>query len=185
MSNAGDVHDRSRRDVLGVVAGAGVVSLSGCLGAVGGGSSGDTDDGTGSGTLEFDTLDVGGSPGNVVPLRASDRLSLVDFFATYCAPCKPQMGRLGAVRRHFESEQLHMLSLTNESDADPVRQFWRDQDGAWPVALDTDSEAIERFAVRGIPTLVLLDPDGEELWRHTGLAETAAMKREIEAALNE
>lgn len=183
MSDAGDAHNRSRRDVLGAVASAGVVSLSGCLGVTDGVlGSGSTED---DGALQFDTLEVGGSPGDSVPLRAGDRLSLVDFFATYCAPCKPQMGRLGEVRRHFEAEQLHMLSLTNESDEGAVRQFWREHEGLWPVALDTDSEAIERFGVRGIPTLVLLDPDGTELWRHTGLAETEAMKREIEAALNE
>ena len=138
------------------LAGALAVGTAGCLG------------GSDSGADTVDTYDVGGSPGGTVPVRPEGAVALLDFWATWCAPCKPQMAELRAVRKRFPD--THMLSITNEEDGEAIRSFWREYDGTWPVASDPAVRTNERFDVTRIPTLLVLDAEGAEIWRHVGLA---------------
>jgi thiol-disulfide isomerase/thioredoxin len=131
--------------------------------------------------MTVETLSVGGSPGEELAVAPDGEAVLLDFFATWCGPCKPQMDHLGTVREAFPD--LHMLSVTWESDAAAVRSFWRRHDGSWPVAMDSTARTGEEFGVAGVPTLLVFDPDGNEVWRHTGLAATESIREQVETAI--
>jgi len=151
--------DGSRRRFL---AGAAAVGLAGCLG---GGTDGDGDT---SDANAIDTYDAAGSPGGVVRVDGVRVRALLDFWATWCAPCEPQMAELRTVEERFPD--VHLLSVTNEDDAAAIREFWAAHDGTWPVASDPDLRTNDRFGVTRIPTLLVFDPAGAEVWRHAGLA---------------
>jgi len=167
---------RSRRSLLratGVVAAGG---LAGCLGDVRSRLvGGPTDDG-----LRLESLSVGGSPGGELVVNPDGEPTLVDFFATWCQPCKPQMEGLGEIRERYPD--LAMRSITNETDRGAVRSFWREYDGTWPVLIDAEREAQQAYRPPGMPTLFVYDADGEEVWRHTGLARTARIAEAVETA---
>lgn len=163
----------NRRRLLATVGTAVATGLAGCVSSGGGGGGdGNTDDIDGP-TLQ--TLEVGGSPGGPVPVLP-DRPALLDFWATWCAPCKPQMAELREVRESFP--EAHMLSITNEEETGPIRDFWQEYEGTWAVAQDTELRTNERFGVTRVPTLLVFDASGEEVWRHVGLAaaDTVAAK---------
>ena len=120
---------RTRRRFLSgtaavALAGVGVTgSLAGCSGRDGGatgGSDGDGGDASGGGETPtptptptgptMETLEVGGSPGETIPVKPAGEAALLDFFATWCAPCKPQMAELRQIRSEYPD--LHMLSIT-------------------------------------------------------------------------
>ncbi len=165
----------TRRRFLAGLGAATVGASAGCLGVIDSGGGGDADaDGR-----TIDTLAVGGSPGEPVPVAPS-RVTLLDFFATWCAPCKPQMANLREVERAFPD--VHMLSVTNESDERAVRSFWQEYKGTWPVALDPQLELSGAYQADRVPTLIVLDADGTERWRHSGLAATDTVRAELEAA---
>ncbi|MFB6206597.1 MAG: TlpA family protein disulfide reductase [Haloglomus sp.] len=125
------------------------------------------------------TLDVAGSPGGWMPIRP-DEPALLDFWATWCAPCKPQMAELRAVHESFPT--THMLSITNERNSAAVREFWREYDGTWAVAQDPQLRTNERFGVTRVPTLLVFDAAGNEVWRHVGLAAADTIAAELRAA---
>ena len=148
-------------------------ALAGCSGVLGGTS--------GTDTREIDTVAAAGSPGESVAIRPEGRAALLDFFGTWCAPCKPQMAHLRTVDEQFSD--LHLLSITWEEDRGAVADFWREYEGTWPVALDPEVRTGERYGVRRIPTLLVLAPDGTETWRHVGLAAVDTIAREVERAI--
>lgn len=170
-----------RRTVLAAT-GAAVTALSGCTQLTGAGDSpGGEDSGDGSRRLTLDTLDVGGSSGETVAVAPEGTVTLLDFFATYCGPCKPQMAELRTVRSAFP--EVHMLSITPEGDADGVASFWTEYEGSWSVALDPEVRTWPKYEVSGLPTMLVLDRAGSETWRHTGLADAETIRSELEATL--
>ena len=154
----------SRRQYLAGLATA--TALAGCLGGGGSGSDAPT----------VETLAVGDLAGGPVPARPAGEPAIVDFFATWCAPCKPQMAELRTVSEQFPG--LHMVSVTREDDEPAIEQFWREYEGTWPVGSDPSLQVFQHYSVTNVPTKVLVDGSGTVTWRHSGLAaaETIAEK---------
>lgn len=183
--------DRVRRRAFLAGCGAVVTGLAGCQGAPGDGPAdgGDATDGSadgnesarGDGRVTLETVDVAGSPGTEMVVNPAGEVALLDFFATWCAPCKPQMAELRAVRDSYPD--LHMLSVTWERDAAAVADFWEEYEGTWPVATDPEIRTGPAFDVERLPTLVLVDADGAEAWRDVGLSEAETIGEQVEAVL--
>ncbi|MEF8776348.1 MAG: TlpA disulfide reductase family protein [Haloarculaceae archaeon] len=188
----------SRRSVLGSAAAASL-ALAGCSsspdpngdGKGSSATSGNDDgistspDGNGSragnsDTLRLDTLAVGGSPGGNIGLDPPGSPVLLDFFATWCAPCKPQMDHLRTIEGEFDD--LRLRSVTRETDREAIASFWRDYEGSWPVAMDPELLAFETYGVTRVPVLVVLDAEGAEVWRHAGLASADSIRSAVREA---
>jgi thioredoxin-like negative regulator of GroEL len=90
------------------------------------------------------------------------------------------MAELRTIRERYPD--VHMLSITNEEDVPAIRSFWREYNGTWPVAQDTTLATNERFDVTRIPTLLVFTADGEEVWRHVGLAAADSIARRLDEA---
>jgi len=168
-----------RRSVLAAGA-SGLAGLAGCAESVGiRGEDGSNGTPGGSG-LTLQTVDAAGSAGKPIAVQPTGQVVLLDFFATWCAPCKPQMAELRSVREEFPD--VHMLSITWENDEKAVKGFWREYQGTWPVAMDTKVTTGQKYDVDGLPTMVIIDPDGTEVWRHKGLATADTVSAKLEAA---
>ena len=162
-----------RRDYLRA-GGVGVAALAGCTGSDAGGDATATPGGN-----ELEALDAAGSEAGVVTVLPEGEVALLDFWATWCAPCEPQMAELAAVREAFPD--LHLVSITNEEDRGAVRAFWEEHDASWPVAVDTALRTNERFGVTRVPTLLVFDAEGTVTWEHVGLAAADTIIGELEA----
>ncbi|WP_135362982.1 TlpA family protein disulfide reductase [Halosimplex halophilum] len=133
--------------------------------------------------LALPTVEAAGSPDGEVSLRPDGKVSFVNFFATWCGPCKKEMPDLREVRAAFDADRVHMVSVTPESDEAAVRQFWRTYEGTWPVAMDADLRATSRWGVSAYPTNKLFDAEGNEL-SYTGLRHYEDIAPAIESALD-
>lgn len=160
------------------------LSLAGCLGggntggsATGGDSAGGTTQPT---SITLETLGIGDRPAETVPAVASGQVTVLDFFATWCKPCERQLPRLATVHEQFPD--VHMLSITWESDEAAVRSWWTERPGTWPVVADKSGETGQQFGVTALPTLLVFDAEGAEQWRHAGLATVDRLASKLEAA---
>jgi thiol-disulfide isomerase/thioredoxin len=128
-------------------------------------------DGGGSnpnGPIRLPSVEAPGSPGGEVPVREPGTTSVVEFFATWCGPCKPQMAELRELRASFGPDELHLVSVTQEARPEKVRQFWERYDGTWPVLVDEALVATDAYDVGGLPTTFVVDAEGAVAWRHVG-----------------
>ena len=117
-------------------------------------------------------LSVRGLDGGVVPLpTAHGELTILDFWATWCQPCRKTMRELQ--RRHAkggEGPRIVGISIDEGDDAlEKVRRAVRRQGIEYPIFLDDqESPAWTALKVRAVPTMMLLDREGNVVWRFTG-----------------
>ena len=98
---------------------------------------------------------------------------VVNFWATWCAPCVREMPALDRLRATLAPDGIDVLALSEDRGGAPVvREFYR-VNGIehLPISLDKGARAVRAFSVRGLPTTVLIDADGNEVGRLTGAAE--------------
>jgi thiol-disulfide isomerase/thioredoxin len=116
-------------------------------------------------------------------------VTLVDFWATWCGPCRASMPRLQRLYGEVGPKGVRLLSVDTDAEspgrAQEVRQFLADNRLSFPVVLD-DGSGSEALRVSSLPTLFLIDKDGRVLWRHVGTfqaADEAVLRSLIDAAL--
>lgn len=134
-------------------------------------------------SLRLPSLTTHGSPGGPIAVQPS-RVVLLDFFATWCAPCIPEMANLGAVRRAFSHSEVFILSVTQETDQIAVKRFWERHDGTWPVAMDPNLQATRQYGVTVLPTILVFAADGTRIERHRGLVGEKKLMAAVETALD-
>jgi cytochrome c biogenesis protein CcmG/thiol:disulfide interchange protein DsbE len=114
------------------------------------------------------------------------KVTVVDFWATWCAPCRYSMPRVQKLWQEYQPRGVELYSVDTD-DAEPqrdaaVREFLQQNDLTFPVVLD-DGSATSAFAVANLPTMLLLDRDGKVVWTHIG-ALTEPNERRLRAALD-
>jgi thiol-disulfide isomerase/thioredoxin len=115
-----------------------------------------------------------------------DKVTLVDFWATWCAPCRESMPRLQTLWTEYRRRGVELYSVDTDDEApdreQQVRAFLDRHRLKFPVVLD-DGAATGAFSVSRLPTLLLLDGKGRVAWSHVGTL-TDARQRELRAALD-
>jgi thiol-disulfide isomerase/thioredoxin len=94
------------------------------------------------------------------------RVVLVNFWATWCPPCRKEFPSLGRVRKLFKPAEFEVLAVNIGEDPDTVFSFAGHTE--FPVLFDRDSKAMAAWPVRGLPTTFLVDRQGRLAFRATG-----------------
>ncbi len=84
----------------------------------------------------------------------------INFWATWCGPCKQEMPQMQAVYQAHKDSDLVILGVDFKEDPALVRQFVTDGKFDWTFALDSDGRAALSYFVPGIPTHVFVARDG-------------------------
>jgi thiol-disulfide isomerase/thioredoxin len=88
------------------------------------------------------------------------RVVLLNFWATWCEPCRAEMPSLERVARRHESEGLTVLAINFKESAPTIRRFLERVPLALPVLLDRDGTAARAWQTRIFPSTVLVDRAG-------------------------
>ena len=91
--------------------------------------------------------------------RLRGKVVLVNFWATWCPPCRREIPDLDALYKRFRDQGLVILAITGE-EASIVRPFISQQIVSYPVLLDPARKVKELFLVDGIPESFVYDREG-------------------------
>jgi peroxiredoxin len=107
---------------------------------------------------EFTLKDLGGKTWTFSELRG--KVVLVNFWATWCPPCRKEMPDLETLYGRFGSKGLVVLGISDE-EAAKVEPFIRERKVSFPVLLDPGRKVNEMFVVDGIPKSFVYDREGK------------------------
>lgn len=95
---------------------------------------------------------------------------LINFWATWCSPCKKEMVFLDQFERRYKDNGLSILSISIDSQKSlaHVRSYIRANNYTYDVFLDPNRQVFKKLNGNLMPTNVLIDKDGKVLWRHYG-----------------
>ena len=109
-------------------------------------------------SADFTLQDLNGKQWKLSSLRG--QVVLVNFWATWCSPCRKEMPDLDALYSRFRKKGLVVLAISDEG-TDKVTPFLREHNVAYPILLDTDRAVNKLFSVEGIPRSFVYDRDGK------------------------
>jgi len=107
---------------------------------------------------DFTLKDLHGKKWTLSDLRG--KIVMVNFWATWCGPCRLEMPNLDAIYTHFEPQGLVVLSISNE-DVFKVGSFLNGKSYHPPVLIDADGKVFRMFHIEGIPRTFLFNRQGK------------------------
>lgn len=130
--------------------------------------------------FELATLD-----GKVVKSsELAGKVVLVNFWATWCGPCKEEMPSLARLQQQLDPSRFTMLAVTTDLQRQGIAHFLSQLGVSLPFLFDEDQEVSRSFMVRGLPATIVIARDGALVGRAVGprawdSADALAMMRQV------
>lgn len=98
---------------------------------------------------------------------------LLNFWATWCAPCRAEMPHLAELQHEFKGDTFEVVTIATGRNPLPAMQAFFDEIGVDNLPLHTDAKQnlARSMGVLGLPITVILDPEGNEIARLQGDAD--------------
>ena len=137
---------------------------------------------TGSAAPEFSLPLAGDIEGSRWALSAyRGRVVVLDFWALWCKPCREQMPITERLARG-RSKDVVVVGVNEGDPMADVEAFVAKQRPGYDVVSDADGEVAERYQVRGLPTLVVIDRSGRVSGFESGVVPYARLERLVDEA---
>jgi thiol-disulfide isomerase/thioredoxin len=124
--------------------------------------------------------------GGVLPANLAGKVVMIDFWASWCGPCKKSFPVLESLHQKYASRGLILLAINVDEDDAKMKQFLKDHPSTFPVVRDSAQKIVESAGVEAMPSSFLVDSSGVIRFAHTGFQEEstpAELTQEIETLL--
>ena len=96
------------------------------------------------------------------------KVVILNFWATWCPPCREEMPSMEVLYNLLKSQGLEILAVNIREDRTMVQQFIRANGYTFPVPLDTNGGVGSQYGISAIPTSYILDREGKIIARIVG-----------------
>src|SRR5262245_51861734 len=139
--------------------------------------------GPGSRAPDFQLRDLAGRPADLTTLRG--RVVLLDFWASWCAPCRESFPFYNRLAERYGSQGLCILAVSVDAQASNVPTFLRRTPARFRVLHDPNGSVAARYGPERMPSSFLIDRSGLVRHAHYGFqrSDEGAIEREVKELL--
>lgn len=128
--------------------------------------------------------DLTGSDQSLASYRG--RVVVLNFWATWCEPCKKEMPDLAAIQNEYAPLGVQVIGAAGDEAADSAKvlKFIREFKVNFPVWVGTQTDDMQRFGVGTVlPATVIINREGKIVWREIGIIKPAELRKQLDAIL--
>ncbi|MBQ7420325.1 MAG: redoxin domain-containing protein [Prevotella sp.] len=117
---------------------------------------------------DFTMNTLSGAPMSVMSEVSKNRITVLDFWASWCGPCRQEMPLMTDIYKKYKDKGLGIIGISLDEDADAWKQATEQLGIAWPQMSDLqgwENTAARMFDVNSIPHTIVLDQNGKILRR--------------------
>lgn len=107
-----------------------------------------------------------GKPVDLADMRG--KYVLIDFWASWCSPCRQSFPHMREVYKKYKGENFEIYSISIDEDKQAWLKGVKEENNPWPQSLDTKNISQKGFAVTAVPSTFLLDPNGKIMLKEVG-----------------
>ena len=120
------------------------------------------------------------SPPSLDLARYRGRVVVVDFWASWCKPCRQSFPWLNEMRARYGTQGLVIIGVNVDAERSDADRFLRDVPADFEVLYDSKGVLAEQFGVQAMPTSFVFDRDGKLIHTHHGFRESRRAEHETE-----
>lgn len=115
------------------------------------------------------------------------RVILIDFWATWCPPCKKSMPFLNSLRNKHQKEGFEIVAINVDEDTQTAKEFLKSNPVDYALAFDAKGDCPSVFDVKAMPSSYLVDKTGTIRLVHLGFrdGDEQIIRENVEKLLNE
>lgn len=126
--------------------------------------------------------------GSLATVKLSDykgKTVYLDFWASWCGPCKQSFPWMNEMQARYSAKGLRVVGINVDQKTDDAKAFLKDTPARFDVAFDQTGKTPKTYAIKGMPTSVLIGADGKVISVHSGFKpeQRAELQAQIEQAL--
>lgn len=124
------------------------------------------------------------TPGNRIGLAdMRGKVVVLDFWASWCGPCRAQAPIIDRLSKQFESEPVRVVGINTSDQLRAATKFLKDAALSYPSVLDKDGAVARAYSAFELPTLVIVDPSGKISFRAARLVGEKEIADAVKEAL--
>lgn len=105
--------------------------------------------------------------GKQITVGQSGKITVINFWATWCPPCREEMPELNQFARKYH-QSLLFYAVNIQEPSSKVSEFLKQNNYTMPTLLDSDGTVAKHFRISAIPTTIVIDKDGLITYRKSG-----------------
>lgn len=108
----------------------------------------------------FTLADLSGKNVQLKEITSQNKVTLVNFWATWCPPCRGEIPELVKLYQKYRSQKMALLAINLQEDPGQVKVFAENKGMQFPILIDNKGQVANQYQVTGIPTTFIVDRQG-------------------------
>lgn len=96
---------------------------------------------------------------------------LLNFWASWCGPCRTEMPLLDKLHNKYKAIGFTVLGVNVEENSEAAKGFLKENTVSFPILWDAKNEVSKKYSVAAMPTTVMIDRDGQVRYIHKGYSD--------------